>query len=261
MKNKKTRIIAVVSAKGGVGKTTTAINLAMALSSFGKETILVDANLLTPNIGVYLGVPILPVTLHHVLKGKKTLSQAVYLHKSGTKIIPASISFQDIKKINFEKLPKVLAELDGTSEIVLLDTPAGLSKETIAPLLSADEILLITNPEMPSITDALKTVKLCEELHKKILGVVVTKTNSKNADIPLKDIESLLELEILGIIPEDRNVKYAQAQKNAVVSTHPTSAAAIQYKKLAAELIGQNYNENIQENSFVDLIMRFFNIK
>ena len=100
-----------------------------------------------------------------------------------------------------------------------------------------------------------------QELKKKVLGVVVTKTNSKNADVPLKDIEALLEADIIGIIPEDRAVKFSQAKKNAVLHTDPSSAAAIQYKRLAADLLGENYQEELPERSLMDAIMRFFNIK
>ncbi|HZX12022.1 MAG TPA: cell division ATPase MinD [Candidatus Nanoarchaeia archaeon] len=258
---KKTSIIAVVSAKGGVGKSTTAINLAMAFTHFGKDTTLVDANLITPNIGVYLGVPILPITLHDALKGKKPITKAVYLHKTGTKIVPASISFHDIKKVNHDNLPECLNKLKGTTDILLLDTPAGLAKETIIPLKAADDALIITNPEMPSLTDALKTVKLCQELKKNILGVVVTKTNSKNEDLSIKDIEAMLELEVIGIIPEDRAVKHAQTKKDAVFNTHPESAAALQYKKLAAHLLGVSYHTTLPEQSLLDLVLKFFNIK
>ena len=114
---------------------------------------------------------------------------------------------------------------------------------------------------MPAITDALKTIKLCEEMKKTILGVVVSKTNSKNADVPLKDIENLLELEILQVIPEDRAIKFSQAKKSSVLETDPSSAAAIQYKKLAATLLGQEYKEELPQTSLADMIMRFFNIK
>ena len=260
-KRKSGKTIAIVSAKGGVGKTTTAINLAMALNHFGKDTTLVDANLITPNVGVYLGVPILPVTLHDAVRGKKSVSDAIYLHKSGTKIVPASIAFQDIKRINYDHIPDTIEDLRGSSELILLDTPAGLAKETINPLKAADEVLIVTTPEMPAITDALKTIKLCEEMKKKILGIVVSKTNSKNADIPIKDIEAMLEIPVIAIIPEDRSVKFSQAKKDAVIHTHPTSAAAIQYKKLAAELLGENYEEEIPTETFIDSVLKFFKIK
>ena len=68
-----TRIISIISGKGGTGKTISAINLSFALSSYGKNVALIDANLTTPNVGIYLGVPSVPVSLHSVLQGKNKL--------------------------------------------------------------------------------------------------------------------------------------------------------------------------------------------
>ena len=72
------RIIVINSGKGGVGKTTTAINLGVALNKMGQEVIIVDANLNTPNIGLQLGAPIVPITLNHILKGKAKIEDAIY---------------------------------------------------------------------------------------------------------------------------------------------------------------------------------------
>ena len=92
------KIITVTSGKGGVGKTTTAINLGAALNSFGKEVIIVDANLTTPNVGLHLGAPIVPVNLNHVMQGKAKVTDAIYEHESGTKIIPSSLSIKELRK-------------------------------------------------------------------------------------------------------------------------------------------------------------------
>src|SRR3989338_5735279 len=209
MCKKMTRVIVCAGGKGGTGKTTTSINLSAALNYFGKRVTIIDANLTTPNVGLHLGVPIVPVTLHDVLKGRSDISEAVYLHKSGTRVVPASIALNALK--------------------------------------AADEVLIVTNPEIPAVTDALKTIKLCEEIKKPVIGVIINKTNVLNADMALKDIELILEHPIIGVIPEDRSVKFALVQKDAVVHTHPKSIASIQYKKLAAELFNIDYNESFSE--------------
>ena len=258
-----TRVIGCMSAKGGVGKTTSAINLAVALNNFGKDVTLVDANLTTPDIGVYLGVPILPVTLHDVLRGKKEVHDALHIHKSGIKLLPASIAIKDAKKVDHSKLGSVLKDLEGHSDFIVVDGAPGLSKEAIEILKSMNEVLVITSPEMPAVTDALKTVKLCKDLKKEVLGVLVTKTNAKNPDMSLKDIESILEVPIIGIIPEDRAVKFALADNESVVHSHPKSAAAVQYKRLAADIMGIRYDEEIQaENSnFFNGLLKWFGFK
>lgn len=258
------RIIGCISAKGGVGKTTSAINLAAAINYFGKGVTLVDGNLTTPNIGVYLGIPIAPVTLHDVLRGKKDAREAIFQHKSGIKVIPASIAVKDARKVDPHKLSPAIRDLDGHTEYIVVDGPPGITKEAQAMIKSVNQVIIITNPEMPSVTDALKTVKICKELNKEILGVLVTKTNSKNADMSLKIIEQILEVPILGVIPEDRAVKFAIANKEAVVHHYPTSAASVQYKQLAADLLNIKYNERIEyypSSGFIDSILRYLGFK
>ncbi len=259
----KTRFIGCFAAKGGVGKTTSSINLAAALNYFNKSSILVDANLTTPNVGLYLGIPIPPVTLHDVLANKNDITEAIYTHKNGIKVVPASIALKDSRKVDVNKIKGVVSELYGQSDFVIVDSPAGLGKETLSALKSVDEVLIITNPEMPAVTDALKTVKVAKELGKTVLGVVVTKTNSKNADMPLSDIERILEVPIIGIIPEDRAIKFSQVRKEPVIHIYPKSAAAIQYKKLAAELSGATYSEKIdfEQKGIVYSILKYLGFK
>ena len=174
------RIIGCISAKGGVGKTTSAINLAASLNYFGKSVTLVDANLTTPNIGVYLGVPIPPVSLHDVLRGKKDAREAIFNHKSGVKVVPASISLKDAKRVDPTKLSSAIRDLEGHTNFIVVDGAPGISKEALSALKAVNEVIVVTNPEMASISDALKTVKLCKEMKKDVLGVLVTKTNAKN---------------------------------------------------------------------------------
>src|SRR3990167_6287456 len=101
------KLLTIISGKGGVGKTTTAINLGAALNSFGKEVIVLDANLTTPNVGLHLGAPIVPVNLNHVLNGKANIADAIYEHESGMKIVPSSLSVRELRKLNHGKLKEV----------------------------------------------------------------------------------------------------------------------------------------------------------
>lgn len=252
-----TLYIGIVSGKGGVGKTTSAINLGSALNYFDRNVTVVDGNLSTPNIGVHLGVPVVPINLHHVLQGKHQIREAVYAHPAGTKIVPAGISLEDIRNTTPDNLAKAVRNLDGMSDIVIIDGAAGLGREALATINASDELIIVTNPEMPAITDALKTIKLSEEMGKKVLGVVLTRTRPNNMDIALKNIETILEKPILGIIPEDKAVREALVKRDAVVYTHPKSGAAVAYKKLAANLIGQDYTEAVEKNDgFLRKIMR-----
>ncbi|MCA9485719.1 MAG: cell division ATPase MinD [Nanoarchaeota archaeon] len=243
-----TRLITITSGKGGVGKTTTSINLATALNSFGKDVIVVDANLTTPNVGLHLGAPIVPISLNHVLLGKSKIPEAIYEHESGTKIIPSSLSINELRRINHGKLKEVGKKLRKMADVIIYDSAAGLGEEAIAAMESADELILVTNPEIPAVTDALKTAKLIEQLGKEVKGIIVTRVRGKKSEMPISNISEMLELPILGVIPEDERVQQSLVMKDALVHTYPKSKAALAYKRVAAKLIG---NDSYQEKSSI----------
>ena len=232
------KIITITSGKGGVGKTTTAINLGAALNSFGKEVIIVDANLTTPNVGLHLGAPIVPVNLNHVLAGKADVIDAIYEHDSGTKIIPSSLSVKELRKINHSKLKDVGKKLKKMADYIIFDSAAGLGAEAIAAIEVADELIIVTNPEIPAVTDALKASKVIEELGKDVKGVIVARVENTRDEMPIANIQDMLELPIIGVVPEDRRVKQSVLAKDALVHAFPNSKAARAYRKIAARIIG-----------------------
>src|SRR3989344_6013037 len=242
-------LITITSGKGGVGKTTTAINLGAALNSFGKEVIVVDANLSTPNVGLHLGAPIVPISLNHVLSGKAKIGDAIYEHESGTKIIPSSLSVKELKKVNTNengKLRDIGKKLRKMADYVIYDSAAGLGEEAIAAMEAADDLIIVTNPEIPAVTDALKTSKLIEQLGKEVKGVIVSRVRGRKTEMPIENIRDMLELPILGVVPEDGNMQSSLVMKDAILHTHPKSRASRAYRRIAAKIIGTNdYKENL----------------
>lgn len=236
-----TRTIGIISGKGGVSKTTSSINLGAALNFFGKDVVVIDANFTTPNVGLHLGAPVVPINIHHVLQGKNKINEAIYLHPSGLKIIPGGISIQDLKNANPDKLIYSLNELN--NDFIILDAAAGLGREALSTIKAADELLIVTNPELPALTDALKTIKIIQEFNKNILGVILSRTQHDELDLSIRNIESLLDKPVIAVIPEDKSIRKSLILKDPVVYTHPKSESAIAYKKLAAYLLGRNYEE------------------
>jgi len=234
------KVYAIISGKGGVGKTTTAINLGIALNYLGEEVIIMDANLTTPNIGIHLGAPIVPVTLNHVLNNQAKLEDAIYEHESGTKIMPASLSLKETEKIRYNRLPEITRSLKKITNHILIDCAAGLGKEARAAMESADEIIIVTNPEMAAVTDALKTIKLSEEMHKPVKGVIITKFRNKKTDMSVSNIKEMLETNLLGIIPEEESIRESQVMKNSVIYTHPKSQAAKTYLETSKRFLGED---------------------
>ena len=247
------KLITITSGKGGVGKTTTAINLGAALNGFGKEVIILDANLTTPNIGLHLGAPLVPISLNHVLLGKAKIVDAIYEHESGTKIVPSSLSIRELRRLEHGKLKDVGKRLRRMADFILYDSAAGLGEEALAAIESADELIIVTNPEIPAVTDALKTSKVIEQMGKTVRGVIVTRVRGVKTEMPISNIRDMLELPILGVIPEDDKVQSALVMKDALVHTHPRSKAAKAYRQIAAKLMG---NHDYKERS--SLFERFF---
>ncbi|MEN9626026.1 MAG: hypothetical protein RL557_354 [archaeon] len=235
-----TKIYAIISGKGGVGKTTTTINVGTSLNKLGEDVIIVDGNLTTPNIGIHLGAPIVPITLNHALHGQSNIEDAIYEHESGTKIIPASLSLKEIEKIDYKKIPEVIKKLKKLTDHVIIDAAAGLGEEARLSIDAADEIIIVTNAEMSAVTDALKTIKLAEEYNKPVKGFIITRHTGARSEMSIASIQDMLEIPLLGIIPEDHAIKESQALKNAVIYTHPRSRAAQQYIESARRIRGED---------------------
>lgn len=247
------KVYAIISGKGGVGKTTTAINLGVSLNYLGEDVIILDANFTTPNIGIHLGAPIVPITLNHVLNNQAKIEDAIYEHESGTKVMPASLSIRGTEKIDYKKLPEITNKLKKITSHVLVDSAAGLGEEAKCAIQASDEIIIVTNPEMSAVTDALKTIKLAEEKSKHVKGIIITRYTGKRPEMSIASIKDMLEIPILGIIPEDIAVKESQAMKNAVFYTHPRSRAARTYFLTSKRILG----ENIEIEPKLGLISRF----
>jgi len=255
------KVFVITSGKGGVGKTTTAINLGAAMNYFGKDVLVVDANLTTPNVGIHLGSPEAPVNLNHVLNNKADVSEAVYEHESGLKIIPASLSISELAKLNFEKLKKLKKDFTDLSEVVILDSAAGLGNEALSSIEMADELILVTNPEMAAITDALKTIKIAEKMKKTVAGVIVTKVRKDDIEMNPETVKDMLEVPILGMVPLDLDVSRSLNLKDAVVHTHPKSKPARAYKEIAARLLDIDYDSEKDKEDFFTRIAKAFGWK
>jgi septum site-determining protein MinD len=259
------KVYVIISGKGGVGKTTSTINLGMSMNQLGKEVVIVDANLTTPNVGLHLGSPIVPVTLNHVMRGEARPEEAMYEHESGTKIMPSSLSISELKNIEHEKLVDVAKKLRKLADNILFDGPAGLGEEAKHAIRSADEVIVVTNPEISAVTDALKTIKYAEQLKKNVLGVILTRHTGEKWEMPLESVKDMLEVPILGVVPEDSSIKESQRMKNAVIITHPKSDSAEAYTRIARRILGPDYileEENKKKNSgFFKRIFEIFRKK
>lgn len=237
-----TRLISVVSGKGGVGKTTLTTNLGIALTDMGYNVLVLDANLTTPNLSMHLGFPLFPVTIHDVLKGRADIFDAIYEYENGMKFIPAGIGINDLKGVDARDLANSIINLIGNIDIILIDSAAGLGREALSAVEASDEVLIITNPDLPSVTDALKAVKLSEKVGAKVLGVIVNRVKNKSHELSLPDIEDMLGLDIIEHIPESEMVQLAISKRKPIVHHNPRDITSQRVIKIAHSLVGSEYH-------------------
>ncbi|MBW2980220.1 P-loop NTPase [Candidatus Woesearchaeota archaeon] len=227
-----TRFIAIASGKGGTGKTTTAVNLGVALNNLGLRVFVVDSNLTQPNIGLYLGFPQELHGFTDVLLGDKSITETIYEHPSGMGVIPSNGAVC-LDGGTSRSIGSAMLELVGKADIVVIDVGAGLGNDVRSVFKSADETLIVTNPDHGAINEAVRTAAVAEELGSVVIGVILNKVTGNKLDIPLSQIKSAVNRPIISIIPEDRNVRKSLLMKSPVVCTNSDSPAAVEFQKLA----------------------------
>lgn len=237
------RSIVVASGKGGVGKTSIAVNLAIALVKLGKRAIIFDADLPMADVGIYLGQESTPITLHDVLSGDVPIKDAIYNGPGGVQFVPSSLSLESYKAIDPKKLADAVSDLEAYADFVIIDSPPGLNKDVAAALACADESIIVLTPDPPSLTDALKMKILAQKAKTPPLGVVVNMARFEKGEVPKKDIEAVMEAPILAIIPADAEVrKSAQLQKPFILRA-PNCPASKAIMALARNITGESTKE------------------
>ncbi len=253
-----TRLICVSSGKGGVGKTTVTSNLGAALTKFGADTVVLDANLTNPNLGFHIGIPLYPKTLHDVLKGEAHITEAMYIHDSGLRVVPAGLSVEDLRDTTPENLSDVLLDTIGEPDFVLVDSAAGLGNESLNAIEASDEVLIVTNPNLPAVTDALKTVNVAEEAGTDITGVVLNMVKEHDAELNTEEVESMIGHNVIMELPHHQKVEEALAVKKPVVHHEPEHHVSERFKGIAAEVSGVDYEPDITEEGIVNRLMKLF---
>lgn len=236
-----TRVIAIASGKGGVGKTTLATNLAIALNEFGKRVIVIDCNLTTPHLSYYLGAEEFGPTINDILKGKTDVRYAV-THYNGVMFIPASLDLKDLVDVDLNDLRPHLERLDlPFIDFVFLDCAPGLGKEAISVLKVADEIIFVSTPTVPTLMDVKRCTDVLKKKNKKFSLVLNMVGCGKYEFKKVEHVYELLKIPVLGSIPFDRNVFDSVAFGVPLLKMKPNSKAGLAFMKLAANLIGVEY--------------------
>ncbi len=255
---RKGNILAIVSPKGGVGKTVTASNLALALSLLhNKKTLSIDTNVTTASLGFHFNIIYPKVSIYDVIKKKFDVNKAIHKYNTNLHIIPASIVIEKVDQNintmqkNIKKIAShyngILKNLINKYDYIILDAAGGFSTESMASMKVADKILLVTNPEYPSILATAKCIEYAKHLKVPIVGLVLTKVRGKSYELTKDDIEAALNVEVIGQVPFDDNVSKAICNKKPVLDYKPFSKASSAYKSIASAVIGTDYNPKLSE--------------
>ncbi|MEK6954674.1 MAG: P-loop NTPase [Candidatus Micrarchaeota archaeon] len=231
---KGTQIIGIISGKGGVGKSVVAVNTASILSKMGRQVALVDADLSNPSISLHLGLSYTPIGIQEVLAGKNKISDGLIIHPmTGLRVLPASLKYKP--DVNLKNLKNILKSLDAY-DYVIVDSPPGITEDVEAILEACDKVVIVTTPDIPSITSASKIVSLCKDVKTEVVGIVANRITNSNYELSEKEIESMSEVKVICDIPEDDNVPASIAARLPVTLYKPNSAAS-QMLRYAAEVI------------------------
>ena len=249
------RIIDVCSGKGGVGKTTVAANLGVALQKFNKKVAVIDCNFTTSHLSLLFGMYSYPVTLNSFLKNEARIEDATYLHSSGLRVVPASLDFRDVVNVETNDLKQKLKNAFSNYDIVFLDSAPSLGKESLIALQASDEVLYVANPNVPSLVDIIKCNQVITSLENKpfILGIIVNRVKNKSYEIKNDEIAQFTEIPIIGIIPEDDKILESANKKTLVTLSKTDSSSSRAIFRIAAKISGIEY-----EYGFFDKIKRIF---
>ena len=225
------RVIAVTGGKGGVGKSTTTINLGVSLRMDGHSVALIDADVEMPNLVELLDIDA-EHTIHDVLAGTTEPERALVQIGEGFAAIPGDPSISGYASIEPARLETVVGTLEAEYDFVLLDTGAGLSYDDIMPLGLADEIVLVSSPDSAAVENAKRTQAFVERLNRPIRGVVITKADGAVDG----SIAEEFGTDLLAVVPDDQAVKLSTAAGKPLEIYAPNSPAAQAYRQLEANL-------------------------
>lgn len=250
------RIIGIVSAKGGVGKTTTAVNLASAIvNNFGKRVLVLDTNLTTGNLGLHLGFSLPQPSINDVLSYKLTLINSIHAHDSGLHVIPSSLKLKE-EYFNPLFLKRSLKNMANHYDVIILDSAPGLGKETKTAIRLSDDLIVVTNPEFSTIGTVEKTIHLAGELRTPVTGIVINRIRKKGYEPNTRDIEGCLDNKVLTSIPDDDKVHESIAARMPVTIHSPKSRASRSFVNLAAKVLDEK--ETLEELGFLAKLKGIF---
>lgn len=237
--------IVITSGKGGVGKTTSSVNIGTALAMAGKHVCLVDADIGLRNLDVVMGLENRVVyDLVDVARGNCSLEKALVRDKrfdQRLSLLPAKQT-TDKSAVNPQQMKKIVDELKTLFDYVIIDCPAGIEQGFENAIAGADEAIVITTPEIPAIRDADRVVGLLKNkgFHspKLVVNRIRHHLTKKHEQIDVDEVVQILGTDLLGIVPDDDDIIRSTNSGDPVVM-NPDAKVALAYRNIARRILGE----------------------
>lgn len=246
-----TRVISFTSGKGGVGKTHSVVNTAIALAREGKSVLILDADLGLANIDVMLGIE--PrATIYDVIRGERTLEEVIVEGPEGISIIPAASGVESICSLTTAQRMLLMSAIERVAyrfDYLLIDTGAGIGADVMYFNCASREIVCVVTPEPTSLTDAYAMIKVLSTRYgEKSVSILVNNVRSTTKPVAVEAemvfrrlsaaVERFLHIELkyLGFVPADSSALEAIRSQKALLEVYPSSPAGLAFASLARKI-------------------------
>lgn len=264
-KKNKFRVITVTSGKGGVGKSSFVVNLALALKLRGLKVAILDADIGMANVDIMYGVKS-KYSLFDLVFNNKNINEIIEMTQEGIKIIPGGSGLKDIVDLNEEQRVRLIKEFEKLDDIdiLIVDTGAGVSKTILNFVEISDEVIVITTPEPTALTDAYSLIKIIKNKFQDAnINVVINKVrNIKEARETFEKLSNTVnvflksKINYRGFLFEDKKVPISIIEQRPYLISFPKTEASMCIMKIASDVIGlEKENKN---NTIKDVFFKLF---
>lgn len=260
-----TRIIAITSGKGGVGKTNVAVNMAIAYAEIGKKVILIDGDLGMANVNVLLNV-VPKYNLMHVINEKKTMEEIILDTEFGIKFIAGANGFTKIANLTVAELDSFARQFStlSSADIIIIDTGAGIANNVLQFVAAADEVYVVTTPEPTAITDAYGIIKtITTEITERTVNIKLLVNRVHSADEGKRISERIItivgqflgyKVDYIGFVYDDPVVQASVIRQKPFIVVNPTAKSSMCVK----HIVGRIEKTDMPENGGVSTFLRKF---
>ncbi|CAM4034217.1 MinD/ParA family protein [Lederbergia lenta] len=265
------RTIAIVSGKGGVGKTNISTNLALTLADKGKRVLLFDFDIGMGNVNILLGTTS-NSNISAFLQDDVPLKSIIQHTANGISYISAGNGLNEVMEMDnrmYNRLLDGLSELQAEYDFIIFDMAAGATTTALNILLSADDIFVVCTPEPTAITDAYSMMKfICSAQSESRFLLICNRAESKRqGKETLERLQSAAqkflkkEVTLLGVLPEDKHVRKAVISQTAFSEKFPNADISLKLKKMVDIYMEDDYSDRFNHRSFVSKLRNIFTNK